>query len=353
MDRAPSLDAAASVSDSGYLLDPDKIGQAVSVAALPRVRYALVTAAHRPSPLDTQQVPKELIQFGGTPLIVYCLEHLTAAGISEIVLVVAKNGELLARAVLKWAKSCTGCKRVHVEIVMMPTCYCHASSIVAARRLLPDLFLLVTGDHVFDPELVHRMANVDLHPSDQGCVLAEGDVDKMSPGLADSGVFVEHEADRVLNIGRSHVVAPERRSAVEAGLFLLRKRVVETIIDLSTTQPYYTLADALKLAANGGHLCCERVCGKAWLSFETLAQLQAASAFRCASDEQLPTCSPARDITGTVVPVGEIVDGVIEISERTPLPDELQRVISFKSVEVEASGWGSTERSGNDKRRRL
>ena len=292
-------------------------------------------------------MPKELIQFGGIPLIAYCLEHLAAAGISEIVLVVAKNGEQVAHAVLKWAKSCSSCRRVNVEIVMMPTCYCHASSIVAARRLLPDQFLLVTGDHVFDPKLVHQMANVDLRPSDHGCVLAECDVHTRLPGLADSGVFMQLEADRVCDIGRSHVVMPARRSAVEAGLFLLRKRVVETIIDLSTIQPYYTLADALKVAADSGRLCCERVCGRAWLSFETLAQLQAASAFRYASDLHEGATAP-----DTEIPIGEVVDDAFEIAERTPIPEELQRVISIKPVE--ACGWSSTERvSGNGKRPRL
>jgi len=350
--RAPSFDAAASVSDSGYLLDPERIGQAVSVASLPRVRFALVTAAHRPSALDTQQVPKELIQFGGNSLIVYCLEHLAAAGISEIVLVVAKNGERIAHAVLKWTKSCLGCSRRHVnvQIVMMPTCYCHASSIVAARRLLPELFLLVTGDHVFDPQIVHQMANIDLHPRDQGCILTEGDMGSILPGLAESGVFVQQKADRVIDIGRASAVAPQRRTAVEAGLFLLRRRLVETIIDLSTIQPYYTLADALKVAADGGRLCSSSVAGKAWLSFETLAQLQAASAFRCASDEQMHTDAAAQEI------VVDEVDGVVEVTQGTPNPEELQRVISIKPLE--ASGWSSTERTSSEmsashKRRRL
>ena len=88
----------------------------------------------------------------------------------------------------------------------------------------------MTGDHVFDPQLVHQIANVDLQPHEQGCALIECDVDTRSQGLAETGVFAEFEGSRILQIGRSNVVPLGKRNGVEAGLFLLRKRVVETII---------------------------------------------------------------------------------------------------------------------------
>jgi NDP-sugar pyrophosphorylase family protein len=299
-----------------------------------------VTAAHRPSSLDTQQVPKELIQFNGNPLIVYCLDHLAAAGITDIVLVVAKNGERVAHAVLEWAKT----RRARVQIVMMPTCFCHASSIVAARRLLPDEFLLVTGDHVFDPQLIQCVANKELARSDNGTVLVDFDLHSKTPGVADTGVFVEAEASRIIRIGRSKNVPPACRNGVEAGMFLLRKHLVETLIDLSTLQPYYTLADALAVAASHGQLSCESVRGKPWLCFETIAQLQAASSFRSAADQQH---AQVADECGSI-PVGELVDGIVEVADSVCTSDQLQRVVSI--IPTEANHGGSAQ--SPQKRRR-
>ena len=358
-----SFDAAAAVSDSGHLLDPDAMGGPVHFSSLPRVRTALVTAAHRPSPLDAQQLPKELILFRGTPLILFCLNHLAAAGVHEIVLVVAKNGERVANAVVEWAKSPDVCNRVHVQIVLMPTCFCHASSIVAARRLLPEVFLLVTGDHVFDPKLVHRLANVELTADDVGCVLVDGDIHARSSGVADTGVFVHRTPHgRITAIGRAQEMPVGQRNGVEAGMFLLRRAMVETLIDLSTVRPYYSLAMALSLVASLGKLRCEEVRGVPWLCFETLAQLQAASQFRYESDRPSEAARRSGEVENEErsIPVGEVVDGVVQVVERMPsLPAEgLQRVVAILptaeaqhqhggAADLPASAFSSKRRRGS------
>ena len=324
-ESAPSFETAVATTDAGHLLDPDLLGRPVQFSQLPRVRFALVTAAHRPSSLDTKQVPKELITFGGKPLITYGLDHLAAAGINQIVLVVAKNGESVARAVLDWAKTpAANARRVHVQILLMPTCFCHASSIVAARRMLPDEFILMAGDHVFEPLLVHRMASGDLEQDGVGHVLVEGDVRSMAATIADTAVYVEHSADgRVSLLGRAADVPPHQRSGVEAGLFLLKREVIELLIDLSTTRPYYTLADALGFAARAGQLRCLLVGSKPWLCFETLAQLQAASQFRgVVSDVEaaMQDGDAMEPDEARHMPVGEIVDGEVEVVDQASDP---------------------------------
>lgn len=116
--------------------------------------------------------------------------------------------------------------------------------------------------------------------------------------------------------------------------------------DLSTIQPYYTLVDALEVAAKEGRLRCERTSGRAWLCFETLAQLQAASSFRSASDQHTSASAEYTDI-----PIGEVVDGVVEVAENTPAPEQLQRVVTMKPTT--AAGLSAAERpAGRQKRPR-
>ena len=340
MNESMSFDTAAAISDSGHLLDPEIVGQPIQFSSLPRVRTALVTAAHRPSALDAKQVPKELILFKGTPIIIFCLNHLALAGVSEIILVVAKNGERVAKAVLGWAKSPGIGNSVRLHIVLMPTCFCHASSIVAARRLLPQEFLLVTGDHVFDPRLVHRLASIRLAAVDAGCVLVDSDIRIRSSGVADTGVYVRcTDGGRIGAIGRAAEIPSAMRNGIEAGMFLIRKELVETLIDLSTIGPYFTLASALAVKAREGRLCCEKVQGLPWLCFETLAQLQAASQFRYPS-ELSATLREHVDEQSSI-PVGEIIDGIVEVTEQTASAQEgLQRVVTIRPIK-EAQRVGS------------
>ena len=212
----------------------------------PRVTTALVTAAHRPSPLDTGALPKELIEFSGRALVVHCIEQLVEAGMRRVIVVVAHQGQLLVDEIER-----AGPWGVELEFVRLPAVQCHAASIVAARHRLPDPFVLVTGDHVFLPELVRRVASTPLDGEAAGVVLVESHLGRLDT-LPATGVLAATADGRVVDIGRRGEVA--RPDSVEAGLMLLSRPVLESLIDLQCTEQYYSLAQALRPLARGGRL---------------------------------------------------------------------------------------------------
>lgn len=116
--------------------------------------------ADRASGAHKSLLPNELLLFEGKTLLYHCVEQLVEAGMERIVVVVhaGANGQEIVRG----AREAVSNSPVDLEFVHLPKSTCHGASIIAARKYLPDQFLLVAADHVFSIALIRRLANAVL-----------------------------------------------------------------------------------------------------------------------------------------------------------------------------------------------
>jgi len=236
----------------------------------PRIRRALVTSAHRRGELDRVDLPKELLVVGGNTgmtIIELILYNLFRAGISRVDMLIGAKG----KAIEDHVRVSPVAEKLDIHFINLGVEYSmsHAQSIIAARKVIKEPFVLCTSDHIFEPELIYNVANADLG-ADAGCVMVEDEIEDLDMNiLPASAVYVKREGARVRRIARR--LRPH--DAVEAGLFQLGPEVFDALIDQATSKAYFTLAEALDEFAAAGRLACLSTDGKLWLSIETREQL--------------------------------------------------------------------------------
>lgn len=256
---------------------------------------ALVTAARRRPEDGRDTDPKELLMFGGWPLLVHSLKALEEAGVEVAVVLVGYKGGDIVECVQE-----TRFRSLRVDFIDLSEGWAgsHAQSILQARdvvdahcRVRQCPCLLVTSDHLFDPRLLRRVLTAgdptssalvveERSPQDVGLLHSTSvrvrtrwdDPSEADPSLArGSG-----DASRrwCLRLGRRL----EIYDSIDAGLALLGGDAVWDELqafDDVRPQQYFTLAKALDaVARNGGALAAIGTDGAKWFAVETDEQLE-------------------------------------------------------------------------------
>lgn len=236
----------------------------------------LMSCSARPSVLDTETMPKELLHIGGDALLNQSLRQMASAGITEVVIVV---GGKWSKAIIQSVLSSEVAERLTVRFVDLGKSFIsgHAASLLAARDHFDanEPFILATSDHIFEGELLRVFCESPLPPGIHGRVLIE---EHLSPAaerlLPRTAVRVERAGNTVLRIGRN---LPSYLP-LEAGLFLLDGKAFEALAfaseHTSNSSGHFTLADAMAVLASRRTLQCMETGGLLWVAVETVGQLQ-------------------------------------------------------------------------------
>jgi choline kinase len=303
------LSASAGVSEAALIvaLCGDELGQDPSdfdgdvetgrtPLRAPSGGVALVTAARRRPEDGRDTDPKELLLFGGRPLLVHSLKALEEAGVEVAVVLVGNKGGDIVECVQE-TRFCS----LRVDFIDLGEDWAgsHAQSILQARKVVDAHCrarqcpcLLVTSDHLFDPRLLRRVLAAG-DPRSNALVVEERSPQDVGllhptsvrvrtrwedPSAADpteAGLRSDGAPRRwCLRLGRRL----EAYDSIDAGLALLGGSTVWDELqafDNARPQQYFTLAKALDaVARNGGALAAIGTDGAKWFAVETDDQLE-------------------------------------------------------------------------------
>ncbi|DBA03878.1 TPA: hypothetical protein N0F65_004568 [Lagenidium giganteum] len=231
-----------------------------------QVRQVLLTAASRPTSLDSDELPKCLIPIGSQTVVTHILTQLYAAGIERVVISVAAGGDKIKTAVKQspfYAKMV-----IEFHDLGENNRDGHARSILAARRFFPKgPFLIHTADHIFDKSIISKFTSLSLGDN-EACVLVETNATDLV-GLPMTAVRVQLKDSRVARISRELA----QFDGIDAGLFLSNISLFDVLHDLALTKDYFPLAEALNKLARARKLSYVPTDGETWFSIETEEQL--------------------------------------------------------------------------------
>ncbi|TES90320.1 MAG: nucleotidyltransferase [Candidatus Cloacimonadota bacterium] len=198
---------------------------------------ALIIAAGRGSRLQNliKTKPKPLIQLLGLSLIERVILTAKQSGINEFVIIIGYLGDKI-KATLGDGK------RLGVIINYIENNEWkrgNGTSVLKAKELLNEKFVLLMSDHIFDFRILKELIDYDINKS---CVLA---VDRKKPQRDDTKVLEEN--GRIIDIGKNI----EKSNCIDTGIFLCLPKIfsyIEEVIQEGKTE----LADGIAEAAKNG-----------------------------------------------------------------------------------------------------
>lgn len=221
----------------------------------------------------TETKPKPLVTVAGRPLVAYTLDALAGAGVSEVVVVTGHRAAMLRQTL--------------DELSPLPIIYRHndrfregaSLSLAAARDACgDDPFLLVMSDHLFDADLLTRLAAHD--PGDGVAVGA--DAAPREPEYVDEATRLLVRNGRVRAIGKE---LPDW-NALDTGAFHCGPAVWDTL--RSAPPEGCTLSDVFTVLAAAGRLRAADVSGAFWYDVDTPEDRAAAEALLLGDQSAAP-----------------------------------------------------------------
>jgi choline kinase/phosphatidylglycerophosphate synthase len=212
---------------------------------------ALVLAAGEGSRLKKHARQKVLEPIAKIPLLGRILRGLKEAGIKKVHIVVGYEGHNVREEI---GENYCGLDINYITAQNWEKGNLY--SFMAAKGRFQKKFLLCMGDHIFNPEIVKSLMNVNL---DDILVLA---TDKTSYSHDDTKVLEEN--GKILNIGKK--IDPW--NCVDAGFFLCSPKIFaygEEALELGASE----LADSVRLVAKDGCARVSDITGKYWVDVDT------------------------------------------------------------------------------------
>ena len=219
---------------------------------------ALVLAAGEGSRLRKYAEQKVLEPVAKIPLLSRILRGLKEAGIKKVHIVVGYEGDNIR-------------EEIGVNYCGLDINYITAQnwekgnlySFMAAKESFQKEFLLCMGDHIFNPQIVKSLMNVNLEDI---LILA---TDKTNHSLDDTKVLEEN--GKILNVGKKI----SRWNCVDTGFFLCSPKIFaygEKAQKLGASE----FADCVRLVARDGCARVFDITGKHWVDVDTKKDIERA-----------------------------------------------------------------------------
>ena len=218
---------------------------------------ALIIAAGQGSRLRSIYSPKPLIPIYGLRLLERIILESKMAGIRRFKIVVGYKAK-------KIQKEIGDGKRygVEIEYIYNPDWEKgNGVSVLKAKGRVPEKFVLLMADHLFDASLLEKLLKTDIEPGQ--CILC---VDKNLKGkhfALDDVTKVLAENGRIQSIGKEI----ESYNAVDTGVFLCTSAIFEAL-EKSIEQGHYSLAAGNQVLADQGRLLTLDVTGHFWVDVD-------------------------------------------------------------------------------------
>lgn len=200
----------------------------------------LIIAAGQGSRLNhiRKKISKPLFPLLGVPLIKRVILTAKKAGLLEFVITIGYLGEFIRKELEDGSK--LGVRIQYVENDEWEH-KGNGISVLKAKELLKEKFVLLMADHIFDPRILIQMLN---YASDNAITLA---IDRREPLKDDTKVF--EKKGKVFEIGKNIKVS----NCIDTGIFICSSKIfsyIEKAVKLNKTE----LAEAIKIGVIENHV---------------------------------------------------------------------------------------------------
>lgn len=200
----------------------------------------LIIAAGQGTRLKSKGGIKPLVHLLGVPLIERVIRSAIEGGVDEFVVITGYEGE----QVTNFLQPLT--ERLNVAVTLIQNDDWrkgNSFSVLKAREVLKEPFLLLMADHLFDPAIIRSLQEQTLN---KGEVLLAVDMDKNNPLIDMEDVTKVHIKDgTILNIGKTIDVF----NSFDTGIFLCTPTIFEALEHACEIHNDTTLSAAIRVLA--------------------------------------------------------------------------------------------------------
>ncbi len=223
-------------------------------------KLALILAAGNGSRLVTvaSGMPKPLVELHGRPLLEHVLLGARDAGIERFVVVAGFRAD----AVRSWLAH-QHFYGTQIEIIENPDYKTKANgvSVLKARDLIAEPFLLLMADHIFEPETAAALLQQRLEP-DTAILAVDRKLDRIFD--MDDATKVLSNGKYILEIGKQL----PRYDAVDTGMFLCTPAVFSSL-ERAQHNGDCSLSDGMRLMAEHGKFRAFDIGDGSWQDVDT------------------------------------------------------------------------------------
>jgi 1L-myo-inositol 1-phosphate cytidylyltransferase len=205
-------------------------------------KLALILAAGNGSRLAARSgdLPKPLVQLHGKPLLEHVMRGAHEAGIERFVIVLGYRGHMIQQ----WYES-HPMEGVQVNWVENPDYHkANGVSVLRAKHLIHEPFLLMMADHMFDPVNAQALLR---HPlgSEQVILAVDRNIDRVFD--IDDATKVRLNGDQIVDIGKDI----RRYDALDTGMFHCDPALFQWL-EGAMKNGNCSLSDGVRLMAKNG-----------------------------------------------------------------------------------------------------
>ena len=204
----------------------------------------LIIAAGQGTRLKAKGEVKPLVPLLGVPLIERVIRSAIEGGADEFYVIIGYKGEQVSKFLQQLAK------RLNVAITPIQNDDWQKEngfSVLKARNVMEEPFLLLMADHLFDPAIIRSLQE---HTLNEGEVLLAVDTDKNNPLIAMEDVTKVHiKNGYILNIGKTI----DGFNGFDTGLFLCTPAIFEALERACEIYNDTTLSAAIRILAEDKH----------------------------------------------------------------------------------------------------
>jgi choline kinase len=204
------------------------------------VRHALIIAAGAGTRFGdaTRFRPKPLLPVAGVPLIRRTLLTARRAGLDRFTVVTGYSTQVLEEFLRQEGPPDVNIRCLYNEKWRRP----NGLSVLRAKGEVPDPFVLLMSDHLFDAEILRRLLEIPL--PDRHCRLAVDFHPENVADLADA-TKVEVKDGRIVNIGKEI----ERNNGIDTGIFLCSHEIFAAL-EAAVSKGGESLSDGIRELAS-------------------------------------------------------------------------------------------------------
>ncbi|MBI5482267.1 MAG: NTP transferase domain-containing protein [Deltaproteobacteria bacterium] len=217
------------------------------------ITQAVILAAGKGQRLNGHEVPKPLAMVGGRTLLRRALDSLGLAGVRDVGIVVGYRGVEIKAAFAG------GHPEVRITWIENPDYdKPNGVSLLAARWFLKGRAFLLMADHVFCPDVLLPLANLDAR-GDATALVVDSDIARCYD--LDDATKVLRSGDLVVDIGKQIPAF----DGIDTGIFLISPRLVSELARLEAP----SLSDGVRCLAHRGLVRAHDIDGRLWQDVDT------------------------------------------------------------------------------------
>jgi NDP-sugar pyrophosphorylase family protein len=227
---------------------------------------AVILAAGNGSRLRpiTYEIPKPLVPMGGVPLIERIVLSAREAGIKEFLVVLGYLGDRLKEELGDGKKH--GVRIEYVENGEWEKA--NGVSVYKAGQVLKENFVLLMGDHIFDPRTLSVFK--DFKISAKECALCvDYNIGRVFD--IDDATKVEVEDGKIRRIGKGLA----DYNAIDTGMFLCSPYLFE-VLEENIKKGRYSLSESIQTLAGQDLMKACDVKGSTWFDLDTKEDMERA-----------------------------------------------------------------------------